>query len=306
MVRRKDGFVGERVVVLPPALVGLEAQDPLVSCLYVTDIGYYPVAEHHYRNRDVGIDQNVLIYCVDGSGWYRLRGQEYHVSRDQYFILPAGQPHAYGADEGNGWTIYWVHFSGTHAPIYAEGAQTPQTIRASLNSRLRTRIDIFEELFSIVRKGQTIDDLRYASSLLQYFLASMRYLHQFRFSPDQNPGLTHSPDDGNIGLDVVGAAIHFMCENVGRHVSLKDVLDYVGYSQSHFSMLFRHQTGKSPLAYMNQLKMEYACHLLQVTDMHINQICFKVGIEDPYYFSRLFVKIIGVSPTAYRAGKKYI
>ncbi len=300
MARKKEGFRGERAVVLPPALIEMEEQDALVGCLYVTDIGYYPMAEHHYRSREEGIDQYVLIYCVDGSGWYLLDGQRYHVSRDQYFILPAGKAHAYGSDEGQGWTIYWIHFRGTHAATYAEGALTPHTIRVSQDSRLRTRIDIFEELLSTLHSGQTIDDLRYASSLLQYFLASMRYLHQFRYAKDGDVRITDAAGGAAFGLDVVAAAVHFMRENLERHISLQDVLDYVGYSQSHFSSLFRQRMGKSPMAYMNLLKMQYACHLLKTTAMHVNQICYKVGFEDPFYFSRLFTKTIGVAPSAYR------
>ncbi len=303
MTRKKDGFIGERAVVVAPALSEMASGDALAGSLYVTDMGYYPMATHHYRQREQGIDQYVLIYCVDGSGWYRLDGREYHVSRDQYFILPAGKPHAYGADAcACGWTIYWVHFRGTHAATYAEGATEPQTIRVSQTSRIRTRIDIFDELLTTMQFGASIDDLRYASSLLQYFLASMRYLHQYRFFPDRGVASPGRPTSGSFGLDVVDAAIHFMRENLERHIVLQDVLDYVGYSQSHFSTLFRQRMGMGPMAYMNRLKMEYACHLLEVTDLHVNQICFKVGIEDPYYFSRLFSKFVGVAPTDYRAG----
>lgn len=72
MVRKKDGFPGERSIVLPPMVVEMEKSDSLVSSLYLTDIGFYPQASYHYRNRQQGISQHVLIYCVDGSGWYRV------------------------------------------------------------------------------------------------------------------------------------------------------------------------------------------------------------------------------------------
>ena len=63
---------------------------------------------------------------------------------------------------------------------------------------------------------------------------------------------------------------------------------------------FKKHTGMSPLAYFNRLKIERACQLLKDTDLKVNQICLKLGIDDQYYFSRLFSKTMGISPTAYR------
>ncbi|MBR0181488.1 MAG: AraC family transcriptional regulator [Prevotella sp.] len=284
MIKQKDGFQGEQSVVLPPMVIEIAENDELASSLFVTDIGYYPNATNHYRERKLAINQYVLIYCVDGCGWYKVKGKEYQVSRNQFFILPAGEPHIYGANES--WTIYWIHFRGTHASIFADGMQTPQNINVALNSRIRDRISIFEEIFTTLHTGQDIEDLRYASSLLHYFLASMRYLGQFRRTEGTS--------------DTVEAAIHFMQENIENRITLQDVLNYIGYSQSHFSVIFKKKTGESPIAYFNRLKIEYACKLLKETDLKINQICFKIGIEDPFYFSRLFSKTTGMSPSEYR------
>lgn len=99
-------------------------------------------------------------------------------------------------------------------------------------------------------------------------------------------------------------AIHYMKENIEKHLTLQDIATQIGYSSSHFSMLFKKKTGHSPLTYFNLLKMQQACLLLDTTDMKINQICYKIGIEDPYYFSRLFCKIMGMSPRKYRTAKK--
>ena len=64
MISRKEGFPGERTVVLPPVLVEMEEKDELCESLFITDIGYYPQAEHHHCRRAEGINQYVLIYCV--------------------------------------------------------------------------------------------------------------------------------------------------------------------------------------------------------------------------------------------------
>ena len=175
MIGQKDGFQGERSVVLPPMVIELEKSDPLVSSLYVTDIGYYPNAINHYRNRQEPIEQYILIYCVDGNGWYEVEGKEFQVEKNQFFVLPAGKPHSYGAKAGEAWTIYWVHFSGTNAPFFAQGVQTPQDISVALNSRIRERINIFEEILATLQESNDIEYLRYASSVLYHFLASMRF-----------------------------------------------------------------------------------------------------------------------------------
>lgn len=287
----KEGFTGERSVVLPPMAVEAEQQDPLVGSLYITDMGYYPHADSHYRERREPIDQYVLIYCMEGAGWYRVGEQKYMVRANQYFILPPNQPHVYAADRKQPWTIYWIHFRGPHAAIYSEGQFTPQDIAPSVNSRISERQHVFEEIFSTLQRGYDLESLRYASSLLHYYLASMRYLHQYR---------GQSAGEDALYSDVVAAARHYMRENLEHHLTLEQLARYTGYSPSHFSLLFRQQTGQSPLAYLNRLKIEHACQLLKTTNMRVNQICHKVGIDDSYYFSRLFKQLTGLSPKDYR------
>ncbi len=120
VMKQKSGFQGEQSIVLPPMIIEAQRQDPLVSGLYITDIGYYPKAQNHYRERLVPIDEHVLIYCVQGRGWYRVGEKEYQVKENQYFILPARQRHAYGADDEKPWTIYWVHFRA-YRPTSSQG-----------------------------------------------------------------------------------------------------------------------------------------------------------------------------------------
>jgi len=135
---------------------------------------------------------------------------------------------------------------------------------------------------------------------LHYFLASMRYVPQYRFSGNSRATIGQGGQCLGETFDVVGAAVHFMKENMERRITLHEVLAYVGYSQTYLSSLFRQRLGMSIKAFFNHLKIEYSCRMLQTTDMHINQICYKLGIEDSSYFSRLFTKTVGQSPTAYR------
>ena len=78
----KDGFKGEQSIVLPKAIIDMIEDDPLASSLFVTDIGYYPKAQHHYRSRQEPIDQYVFIYCVDGKGWFEVNDHHYDVKEN--------------------------------------------------------------------------------------------------------------------------------------------------------------------------------------------------------------------------------
>jgi len=135
-----------------------------------------------------------------------------------------------------------------------------------------------------------MENLRYASSLLHHYLASLRYLVQFR----------EAPKKGINTDDIAMALVHYMKENIDKKITLKQLAEYAGYSQSYVFVIFHDKLQMSPTNYFNKMKIDYACRLLETTDMKINQICFKVGIEDTYYFSRLFKSFKDVSPKKYR------
>lgn len=147
-----------------------------------------------------------------------------------------------------------------------------------------------------MKNGYSNENLRYAFSMFHFYLGTLRYIQQFRNATANND----AAEDENVSE----LAIHYMKENMEKHLSLQDIADQIGYSPSHFSLLFKKKTGHSPLTYFNLLKIQQSCQLLDTTDMKINQICYKIGIEDTYYFSRLFSKIMGMSPREYRKSKK--
>ena len=296
MPKLKEGFTGEQSIVLPEMIQRLSDSDIFLQQLHITDIGYYPHAIYHYRERPNGVKQYILIYCVKGSGWYSVLGKRHEIKEQQYFIIPQGEPHVYASNNDDPWTIYWVHFTGTMASFFGDNCYTPTDITTAKTSRIADRNSIFEEIFLTLSDNYGIDNLRYASSLLYGFLASFKYIKQFRNYNTLNARLANN--------DIVSAAVRFMNENIEKQLTLSQIADYIGYSTSQFSLIFKMKTGHSPLNYFNMLKVQRACKFLETTDLKINQICSKVGIDDSYYFSRLFSKTIGISPKQYRKAKE--
>ncbi|MDD4637136.1 MAG: AraC family ligand binding domain-containing protein, partial [Bacteroidales bacterium] len=214
-MKRKDGFSGQRAIVLPHSVLVMMEQDPMMSTLHLTDIGYYPAAEGHFRTRPDGISQHILIYCVKGEGWFELQGTRRSVVENQYFILPAGVPHLYGANQANPWTIYWIHFKGSQSAIYIDSAgQYPKEILPGNTSRIEDRNNLFEQIYHTLEMGYSMQHLQFAGISLHYYLATFKYLNLYRQS---------TPSHVEMEQDMVDLAIHYMKENIEKKIKVEDI-----------------------------------------------------------------------------------
>lgn len=291
----KDGFKGERVSILPASMVDTLKQDILGKELYITDIGFYPHAYGHYCTRKKEeVNEFVLIYCVEGKGWFELDGKKQTVRADQFFILPERRAHTYSSDARTPWTIYWMHFNGEKAAFFSKGFDRPMDISPNDNSRIKERLNLFEEIFSCLNRVYSKNHLLYATTSLFHFLGSMKFMGEYR---DSNTSRSER-------MDIVDKAIHYMQENMNRKILLQDIANEVKLSVSYFANSFYEKTGCSPLRYLTQLRIREACRYLDTTDLKVNQISPLVGIEDALYFSRMFTKTMKMSPLAYRMRKK--
>jgi AraC-like DNA-binding protein len=292
MQRKKEGFKGQKAIVLPQFILNEIRANQLTKILFATDIGYYPDAQYHYRNRADGTDQNILIYCTHGKGWVEVDMSIKKVQSNQFFIIPAGTPHKYGADNDDPWTIYWLHFTGDISTSFINNGFAIINLDPVENTRSDRRIRLFEELYQNLSMGYSTENLEYATICLWYLLGSFNYLPQFeRIRAIQQH-------------DIIEKSIVYMHDHINGQINLTDLASLCGYSVSHYSLVFRKKTSRSPIEYFNNLKIQKACQILDFTDSHIKEIAAQLNFEDQFYFSRVFKKVMGISPVEYRRKKK--
>ncbi|MFC7441159.1 response regulator [Laceyella putida] len=102
--------------------------------------------------------------------------------------------------------------------------------------------------------------------------------------------------------DLLHKAKQYMDEHYTRPLSLEEVAAHVRLSPHYFSKLFKERFQMNFMDYLTGLRIEQAKQLLLHSDCSLKEICFSVGYKDPNYFSRVFKKITGVSPSEYRRG----
>lgn len=231
----------------------------------------------------------MLIYCIKGSGWVILHKKKYAITPGSFVVLPANLPHEYASDEQDPWTIYWVHYKGSGSAAFTDMMLKKMEAYSGSVQFQEKRIQLFEEIYTNIERGFMIDNLCYASLCLQNFLGSFCFDVNYNF-------LTARESQDNISI-----CIDFLQKNIDKPLTLQQISSSVNLSVSYFTSVFKKQTGFSLIEYFNNLKVQKACQYLQFTNMRVNEIANKIGFEDPYYFTRMFTKSMGMSPNKYRA-----
>ena len=104
--------------------------------------------------------------------------------------------------------------------------------------------------------------------------------------------------------DVVDEVMRYIEENYAdEELSLNVLASHVNFSPNHLSMIFSQQTGQTFIKYLTDFRMNKAKELLRCTGKKSSVISMEVGYKDPHYFSYLFKKTQGMTPTQYRGGK---
>ena len=97
----------------------------------------------------------------------------------------------------------------------------------------------------------------------------------------------------------IQTARNFIHSNYHMSIGANDIASAANLSVDHFGRLFKTDVGVTPIQYLTNVRMEAARELV-LTDLPISEIALMVGIEDPYYFSRVFRRANGISPLKYR------
>ena len=147
-------------------------------------------------------------------------------------------------------------------------------------------------MYKTLELGYSYENLLFVNMCLSQFISY--FIHNSKHFASKNIETN----------DCVDKAILYMQENIQKNISLQQLSSIYNYSPSRFSALFKQKTGYAPIDYFIQMKMQRASQKLDLSNDSVKAIAIEMGFDDPYYFTRRFTKIIGVSPTKYRSMQK--
>ena len=285
-IRKKDGFRNEKMIILPIESFSSYIGHPMIRTLYLTDMGFFPKAKHHYRQRQEGADEAIFIYCMDGSGVVELAQEKITLGRGMAFTIPPGTPHKYYADKSNPWSILWIHFKGDHLsllPIHEVKTRPISLASPEENDAIQR---YFMRLFDVAENGYTLGNMICLSQLLMLILSEVYFFEKESKMSKVDRNLTK--------------VVNYMYENLSKELTLEDIVTYTRLSKSYINLIFKEHTKRAPLEFLTHLKIQQACKYLRLTNMFIYEISESLGYSDQYYFSRVFKKVMNISPKEYR------
>ena len=246
----------------------------------------YQKCEPGYAWGPAARDHYLIHYVASGAGMYACAGKSHPISTGDLFLIFPSQVVSYTADQKDPWEYYWVGFQGTEAKrmINLAGFR-----RDSPVLRMPEGSDIRSFLLRIYEsRGNTPS----ADA------AMIGYLYLFLGRLMQENG----PRRSDYGVrEYMGQAVRFIQYNYAGDIGVSEIAAYAGISRSQLYRAFVSFFNLSPNEFLQKYRVNEACSLLRSGRFTVTEVAGSVGYADPLYFSRVFKKVKGLTPTEYQS-----
>lgn len=238
---------------------------------------------------------HTLALVYEGNGTIEVNGEIQPLLQGMLFYFPVGSNLRLTPGRGQQLSFYSVMFhyrlfhwevSKTDA-VVVESAQPlpiPNTLRFNETPQL---LDSYRRMVEMWRRREV--GFRWKCKL------EFQQLLEFILRMNETP----SPTRQGSGA-IVTQAMEMIEKSLHEPFDRSTLAGHFAITPSHFSVIFKQHTGYTPVEYVTRLRMDRAQQLLRTTRMKIKDIAEMVGYDDSFYFSRLFSKETGMSPSAYR------
>ncbi len=285
----QEGITAEPHWNLPARLRSKLESHPIGKNLFITEIAFF--SEQHAFEKEV-LKNNPdygLIYCVSGSGWYKINNKKRVIKANHFAMLPKKTYVELGPEAPAQWSLYFVKFNGAIGEAMYTYLLRDKNNKDQTTPPLVGRIAQFQDIMHHLNLMDNMENLLYANFRFYSFLGTFR-LTVFNYMKK--------------GVDnIIERCILIMKQYLHKNLTLDELAKEACVSASYLSALFRQKTHYSPIQLFTSLKIQKASQLLKATKTPIKQIAEEMGYTDQYSFSRSFKQIMGTSPKQFRENK---
>ena len=251
-----------------------------ITCTYAVDIAVKSSAEPFYHCHNC----TELIFVRSGKGFVYQNNKKCPYCENQIIVYQRGSLHADEAVSDG--LQFCIGIDGVAAEYLPVGVWDCSPEIISVIDTLHRKVS------EQSGKLRSLD-----MDIICGYLAMLLREQTPASSPDQ-------PSQATAEEDICEIAKRELDAHIDSPYSLDQLNSKVFVSKGYLRRIFKKKYGESPLTYLLHKKLDVAEELLKITDLPIQEVAKKVGIDNPFYFSTLFTRKKGISPAKFRAEHK--
>ena len=259
------------------------------------------------------INEYILYVIRDGNMYIRENGMEYHLKSGDFFLLEPSLPHE-GYRKAS-CDYYYAHF--THPDMMrvddeekamAELAEKRRKTLISYNLDVENPTDPISylpkhfhlpgnEYRTVLHSAAECYDGREE----HYRQRTATILHGFLLNTAHEHLMNNCTERKKIKKSEVVAEqiIRYLNQNYSKPLNSRMITELFEVNYDYINRVVSQMTGYTIFSYLNALRINNAKQLIATTDLPFSEVAYLVGIEDRYYFSKLFHRMTGMTPTEY-------
>lgn len=267
---------------------------------YIT-VSYCDISDHrpprqyydmHTTERKNGRTDYYILFVISGSITVSVDGNDYKAEKGDLVIYYPNTPQKIVKRKSDNPANYWIHFNG-----YAIPEMLSQCGLAKSGVYTVGKTDVISDIFK-----QMILAQRLARNKIHINSLFMRFLSEIASSEE-----TMMPEDP-LSISQAERIVQGIIQMEWEYQKPRRISEYAklcGMSPGRFSVVFKEATGKTPQRFIEDIRISKAREMLINTSLSMSCVAENVGFRDPLYFSRVFRRSVGMSPTEYRKNKLY-
>jgi len=229
-----------------------------------------------------------LLYVATGKAQFFFNGEEKTVTAGNMVLFQPRQEQKYNYYAKDNPHVYWVHFTGSNVKNILRSYNIPVDNPVFFSGVSSTYENLFKEIIHEIQMCKTGSHELITMYLRQLFILIER--------AKETPRTFIS----SYIQEEMEIARRYFTEHYNECISIKEYASSRNMSVSWLQRKFKENFHTSPMQYLLSVRICQATELLETSNYNITQIANIVGYDDPLYFSRLYSKVKGVSPTEYR------
>lgn len=225
----------------------------------------------------------LLTFVNEGEADLIVRGKKVLLKSHDLLVVYPGEKLEYKTKKDVPWSISWVGIYGDAVEKFLEMIHVSRENPVLSVEKHEAVSKILDELYDETYRTSISSKMRCISMLYEFFAV-----------------LTREVVPQNTKRSYVREAMRYMDFCYDRKMTLTEVSRAVNLEKSYFAKIFKKETGVTVTEWIRDLRVRKACQLLENTDLTVQQIAMSVGVDNQLYFSKIFKKLMKVSPTEYR------